>query len=107
MHHAILNGKTVVPADTMQWAKWFENNDRHVAQDHIDGVKVSTAFIGINLGTQLLPKWFETMVFGGKYDGHQERYATWREAEHGHTKILAMIEGVRFRRELNDRRRRK
>ena len=89
-----LDGKTIVPcSDIGEWADWLEKAERHVADDTINGVRVSTVFLGINHqfgdGPPLL---FETMVCGGDLDGEQERYATWDEAEAGHE---AMCERVR------------
>lgn len=34
------------------------------------------------------PLLFETMIFGGKNDGFTKRYATWEEAERGHTEAV-------------------
>jgi hypothetical protein len=63
--------------------------DTHVAYDVVDGVTVSTIFLGINTSFIGPPRLFETMVFGGEYDMEQERYSTWDEAEAGHTRWLA------------------
>lgn len=88
----ILNGKTPVPADLMTWAKWFESADRHVAQDQIGDVRISTVFLGIDHSfggdTPLL---FETMIFGGEHDQYQNRSSTWDEAEQQHAEALAMV----------------
>ena len=43
----ILEGKKTVPVDLMTWAKWFEaTKDRHVADEKIGDVRVSTVFFG-------------------------------------------------------------
>ena len=36
--------------------------------------------------------WFETMIFGGKYDGKQWRYKTLVEAKEGHEAAVRLIE---------------
>jgi hypothetical protein len=89
----ILDGHKPVPAATLVWAKWFEGRSRHVAQEMIGDVRISTVFLGLDHsfgnGPPLL---FETMVFGGPLDQESDRYETWDEAEAGHR---AMVERVR------------
>lgn len=89
----ILDGKTPVPADLMTWAKWFETSDRHVAQDVIGDVRISTVFLGIDhrFGDEGPPLIFETMIFGGPNDQYQTRSATWDEAEAQHAEALALV----------------
>lgn len=90
----ILKGKKIVKeTDLLKWAKWFETaTNRHVADDKIGNVRVSTVFLGIDysfgMGTPVL---FETMIFGGKHNGYQERYTTWAKAEKGHKKALTLL----------------
>ena len=87
----ILDGKrAVLCPDLKTWTKSFD--DRHVARSGSKGVEVSTIFLGIDhsfgSGPPLL---FETMVFGGEHDGHQERCSTWEEAEAMHKRIAAWV----------------
>lgn len=89
--HFILNGKEVIETNLMGWARWYETADRHVAKTEVaQGIDVSTVFLGLDHrfgdGPPLI---FETMVFGGPDDQHQERYSTWDEAEAGHARIVA------------------
>ena len=91
--HYILDGKEVKPAGLMEWAKWFEIANRHIAKTKInDDVKVSTVFLGLDHsfgdGHPLL---FETMIFGGEHDQYQERFETWEQAETGHQVAVASI----------------
>jgi hypothetical protein len=92
--NAVLVNKKVVPVDDLlTWAKWYETANRHVADDLIGPVRVSTVFLGLDhgfLGRQL---WFETMIFGGEHDGWQDRYETWEQAEAGHRRALEMLTG--------------
>ena len=85
--HWILKGKKCVKCDLMTWAKFIENGDRSriIQQTKIQGILVSTVFLGIdhNFGNGP-PSLFETMVFGGAMDEHQERYPTWRKAYNNH-----------------------
>ena len=89
----ILKGQKVISEDDlMKWGRWFETAERHVGDDTFGNVRVSTVFLGIDhsfgVGKPLL---FEKMIFGGKHDGYQDRYHTWKEAERGHKKALKFI----------------
>jgi len=57
-------------------------------------VLISTVFLGIdhNFGSGA-PILFETMVFGGKHNGFQQRYSTWREAVYGHEVVKKKVLG--------------
>ena len=93
-YYWILKGRTPVPAkDSEQWGKWFEMANRHVGDTTIEGVRVSTVFMGINYswggGPPLL---FETMIFGEGPGGRTyERYSTWAEARRGHGRAVAQV----------------
>ena len=98
--HFILLGKLAVPEpDLMKWGMWFETANRHVADTHIGGIRVSTVFLGIDhqFGRGL-PLLFETMVFRGKSGEETWRYETWQEAEAGHKAAVEMV-----RREIKDK----
>ena len=88
------NGEPKPVDDMMTWAVWLENNlaSRHVADDVIDGVRVSTVFLGMDhshgLGQPLI---FETMVFGGPLDGAQDRYTTTDQAIEGHNAMCVRV----------------
>lgn len=80
----------------LEWAHWFEGSDRHVAFTRIEkAITVSTVFLGLNHqygeGPPIL---FETMVFGGVYDGDQMRYSTYLEAELGHATTVSIVRGA-------------
>lgn len=76
----ILKGREVVEcSDLFEWAKSFEITNRRIAKDKIGLVTVSTIFLGLDHSFR-----FETMIFGGKFDGKQWRYATYNAAEAGH-----------------------
>ena len=88
----ILDGKTPKKAnDLMEWGRWFETADHHVAQDVIGDQRISTVFLGLDhsfgSGPPLL---FETMIFGGPHADHQTRASTWDEAEKQHAEAVAM-----------------
>lgn len=94
------DGKTPVAASLIEWARWraLKPNVRRVAKDHIGDAEVSTVFLGLDhrffgAGPPLL---FETMVFGGEHDGHQERCSTWAEAEEMHQRTCDLVRTERL-----------
>ncbi len=113
----ILENHKPVPCDDLfEWSNWFETVERHVAKTLIGipawkfwlgellkirkwkPVRVSTVFLGVdyNFSENGEPILFETMVFGGEYNGEQERYVTWEEAEKGHQKWVKKVKGIKI-----------
>lgn len=99
----LVDGK-VVPCDSlMTWGRWFEAASRspgprggtlrHIGETEVNGVRVSTVFLGIRHGWGTRPQWFETMIFGGPLDGLQHRYETHDEAVAGHEFVVALARG--------------
>lgn len=85
-------GNPVVENDHMRWVEWFATHDRTVCFQKIGDINVSTVFLGIDHnyygGEAIL---FETMIFGGRHDQYQERYATKEEAMKGHEVAVALV----------------
>jgi hypothetical protein len=84
------NGK---PITLWEWAALMESGaDRHVADDMVGQVRVSTVWLGLNHnwgpGPPLI---FETMVFGGVLDEHQWRYHSEVAALAGHDQAVTMV----------------
>ena len=99
MNTYILEGKTPkLVEDVIEWGKWFDTTECHVAETELpNGVRVSTVFLGLDYNfSGGIPILFETMIFGGKHDQYQDRYATWDQAESGHKKALALAEGKKL-----------
>ena len=90
------NGKPVPEPDVLKWAKWFETAERHVANDKVFGVHISTVFLGVDYSSPFggPPVLWETMIFGGPHDQYQERYISRKDAIAGHAKAVAMVRGV-------------
>jgi len=91
--HYILEGKSPKPVSLLTWAQWYETADRQIKHDTVGEIVISTLFIGLNRnwnqdGPPLL---FETMVFGGEFDGELHRYSTYGEAEAGHDTIYQKV----------------
>lgn len=86
--------------DVAEWARLTQDmgfHHRRVAVTALDGgVHVSTVFLGVDhnhapsFGRKTAPILFETMIFGGKHDQEQWRYATWAEALAGHEVALKL-----------------
>jgi hypothetical protein len=91
-NHYILEGHKVKKVDLLTWAKWYETTERHVADEKVGDVRISTVFLGLDHsfgnGPPLI---FETLVFGGPLDQEMDRYTTWEEAEKGHKTMVERI----------------
>lgn len=99
------DGTTREVYNLLEWAQWVEAANRLVQKTKIGTVEVSTVFLGLdyNFGGEP-PALFETMVFGGRLDQQQVRYATLDEAKTGHEKLVRHVRANRYR-EANDVRR--
>jgi len=96
--HYILDGKVTVPVDdVIEWAQQFKRDSVHVGDSTVNGVRVSTVFLGLNheYDPRKPPLLFETMIFGGEHDQACWRYGTWDEAEVGHERIVADLQAGR------------
>lgn len=95
--YILIDGEPVEEPDLMKWGQWMEDNHlkRHVADDKIGDVRVSTVFLGLNhnFGEEGPPILYETMIFDGAHHGYEERYSTRSEAIEGHAKALVMVKG--------------
>jgi hypothetical protein len=84
------------PISLFRWAKLVEDgyyaiigDDAMMIED--EPVRVSTVWIGFDQGFGNLPLYFETMVFGGKWDQRLWRYNSEEEAMKGHKLILDLV----------------
>lgn len=88
------NGTPVPEEDVRVWGHWFETAGmaRVVARDDINGIVVSTVFLGLDhnhrgLGAPIL---WESMVFIDDASGAwQERYTSKEAALAGHLELVA------------------
>lgn len=74
-----------------QWCRMQDGDTRGVASDTIDQVWISTAWLGLDHGSDGPPLIFETMIVGGDHDEYRERYSTEADALAGHARIVACI----------------
>lgn len=91
----------------LDWMKWFACTDRAVALTSIDGLEVSTVFVGIDHeysphGVRFdgHPMLFETAVFMTSRVVRVFRYPTWDEAEAGHGFIVECLQDAVHMRRL-------
>ncbi len=95
MKHWILEGKEMRQVGLEEWAKWFqESPDQHLADTMQRDVRISTVFLGIDhsFGMGGPPILFETMIFGGRYEGDMQRAATYDEALAYHANAVKNVE---------------
>ncbi|HEU0142917.1 MAG TPA: hypothetical protein VFQ79_24570 [Bryobacteraceae bacterium] len=98
IHYYTLIGQTPVPCDDLlEWARWFEENDRTVMRTRILGLcEVSTVFLGLDHGLPFRldgpPVLFETAVFWlGEDQWEMARCSTWSEAEEQHRRLCMEV----------------
>lgn len=90
--YAILEKGQVKVCDVQTWIEMFKGiEQRRVALTHTGNGDVSTVFLGLNHGFGEKPLWFETLVFGGTWDGEMDRYETLAEAQAGHDRMVVRV----------------
>ncbi|MFA5186353.1 MAG: hypothetical protein WC551_07760 [Patescibacteria group bacterium] len=87
----ILKGRTPVRVPPEQYAQWL--GERRVALTVCTDVKVSTMFLGVDIGEEGKPLLFETALLyrAGEVEV-VARYATWEEAEIGHATCVKRLQ---------------
>lgn len=103
LHKYILRNHIVERCDSrMEWFAWYESSgkDRRVALTNVDGMEISTVFLGLDhaFGGGP-PELFETMVFDtNSTDRWAElqcrRCSTWVAALHQHAQITGEVKGL-------------
>lgn len=93
-------GNPVPEPDFKAWGRWMATANRHVGKDDIDGVRVSTVFLGIDhqWAHDPPPVLWESMVFVDGVDLaekfpslEQRRYTSREAAERGHADLVAEV----------------
>lgn len=88
------DGNPILESDPKKWIKWFrEESNWRVAFTEINGVKISTIFLGIdhNLSGNGPPLLWETCIFGGKFNNEVKRYSSLKYAIDGHSILAGKI----------------
>lgn len=96
MYYTLDDDHNPVKVDNIeQWVEQFDSTERIVKQEKIEGISISTVFLGLDhnfgLSKNSDPVLFETMIFGGKHDQQQWRYCTWDEALEGHHQAVKKV----------------
>ena len=86
-----LDGKNPVKTtDLHEWSEHFTFDNKVVAFDEINGVQISTIFLGVDLGHGTSgPLLFETLIDDTQIIIY--RYSTWEQAKAGHLKAVDMV----------------
>lgn len=77
---------------------------RQVAYTEVAKGNLSTVFVGYNMNLfGPYPICFETMAFFEfePEEQYQMRYATWKEAEEGHNRIVRLLQGKGYEIDIN------
>lgn len=95
LHYYRMNpDKSTERLSAEDWVLAF-SGDRRVASEQIGDARVSTVFLGLDhshgYGPPLL---FETMIFGGEHDQHQERCSTYEQALEMHRKAVEKVKAA-------------
>lgn len=79
--------------DPKSVAMWNTPAGRLVAGTERNDVRVSTVFLALDYSFGQLgpPILWESMVFGGEHDQHQERYSSREDAELGHLALVSRV----------------
>jgi hypothetical protein len=97
MDHYILtkSGRVQLEPDFHKWADWFRSANRRVGVNDVNGVKISTVFLGMDhrwFPDRGQPILFETMTFGpAPWDERQWRYRTLGQALGGHYIVMDAV----------------
>ena len=97
------SGNPIPEPNVLAWARWFEKANRHLGDDTIGEVRVSTVFLGFGFYSEFeseqgkkLFLW-ETMTFGPEpWDNLCEKYSSREEALAGHAKWVAAVRDGRL-----------
>lgn len=108
--HSIVDQVYETAAETYGWTWahlscqlccWMETHDRHVALDKIQGVTISTVFLGLDHRftheEDSPPILWETMIFcdeecwAGRFNDYQRRYSSLEAAKAGHKEAVGKI----------------
>lgn len=95
-HWILDNDGNIVEATLNEWANWVESGKQRVAETIVGEARISTVFLGLDHNFSSIPKepvLWETMVFGGKFDQHQERCSgKLEDAKSMHNQVVALVE---------------
>lgn len=86
------DGRTPVPCDPDEFARWLHGADRVVACTTTPSWEVSTVFLGIPAGAPHDPPYlWESMIFVKGKDCERQRYTSYDDAAAGHTALVEAL----------------
>ena len=92
MYYNLDDDGNAIPCSGEEWHTVFLHPKRHVGSTRLKDSLVSTVFLGLDHqygdGPPLI---FETMIFGGREDGYQDRCTTRQEAVQMHQKACVLV----------------
>ncbi len=92
MEYYVLKNKVAKKSTLNEYKKYYADNDPMLWKDVIHQMlRVETHFLGLDMMYSSKPRIFETVVYGGKYNGFSRCYSTYKKASEGHQEILKMV----------------
>lgn len=99
MYYKLDENKNVTPCSDEEWLNFRKetllNNCQHVADDIVNGKRISTIFLGLHIYViSEIPMVFETIIFDDGHIGgeiYRDRYSTWEQAEEGHKRAIQWV----------------
>jgi hypothetical protein len=89
-----------------EYLDWWGSDatSRNLFIDIVGPATVSTVFLGLdhNILGMGPPVLFESMIFGGKYDGEMQRYTSYLDAKDGHEAMVKKLPSGLTRKQLED-----
>jgi len=93
--YILVGHEPVAEPDLIVWTKWCKKSNRVIKNEKFEGrgMAVKTVFLVLDHSFEdgTTPIVFETMVFGGEFDGWQRRYCTWQQSVVGHDDCVASL----------------
>jgi hypothetical protein len=101
IYYKLDENKNVLPSSLEEYSTFKEGtfpiNYYHIANDIINGFRISTIFVGtaFHFENAKKPLVFETMIFNKNDEGiYQEKYSTYQDAEENHKFLVDVINAV-------------
>ena len=93
--YILLGRNAVLEPDALRWLLWTQLVDRRIADVTLDtGVRVSTVFMGIDVGQGLECARFYSkpgISSAARATGVAGRWSTWHQAARGHAQVVAEL----------------
>lgn len=96
MYYIEINEQVIPEPDVIEWAKWFETNNRRIVRTEFKYCHLSSVFLALDhnylcMGDPIL---YETMIFNGLFGDYQTRYSSRQDCILHHHQLAEMLVGV-------------